>query len=249
MIAVLLTLIGTLTGLVTHGVGVPIQYTDIDQWAAQHPSIPFVTWRSDDCHHANAIPLVWRSELPEANCNDGRSLLLFNEPNGAGQSNLTPAEAAHYAMQHQNWKGAIYCCGTLWNDTNWKWFEEFLQHYTGRLDGIHIHPYVWWNYEDNLYGWGPRWRQLADARGLDIIVSEWAAPGGSQVETVARNKEVLPLLQAIFRPSMMFYFSWYYEWDVSDLTDGEGNLTPVGLWWFERRTEADRLYLPLLSCS
>jgi len=238
MATILLTLVWVL-----HGIGVPIQYTDPDLWAAQYPDIPFVTWRSNDCHHANAIPLVWRSELPQANCDDGRPLLLYNEPVGKGQSDLTPVKAAQYAMQHQAWNGRIYCCGTLTRDEDWDWIQEFLGIYTGRLDGLHVHTYVY-----RLDTDGPRWRQLADDNGWDIIVSEWGAPGGSQEESVTRNAAVLPLIVAILRPSMLFYFSWNYGWANSDLSDGTGTLTLMGEWWMKMAAKEPVMWVPWL-CS
>ncbi len=229
---------------VIHGIGVPIQYTDPNIWAAQYPEIPFVTWRSSDCHHANNIPLVWRSELPEENCNDGRPLLLFNEPHSKGQSNLTPRQAADFAMQHQDWEGPIYCCGAFWDDNGWEWFQEFVALYEGRLDGIHIHTYIWWDYNQGLRGWGERWRELANLNEWSIIISEWSALGIDKHNAVQRNTEVLPMLEEMLQPSMMFYFSWFYQLTNSDLTNGKGNLTPMGKWWMSM---TPRLWLPKIT--
>ena len=196
----------------------------------------------------NNIPLIWRNELPQGDCDDGRPLLLYNEPHYKSQSNLSPAEAAEFAMQYQDWHGPIYCCGVFFNDNGWAWFQEFLKVYEGRLDGIHLHVYVVsWNNGNYIYDLGPRWREIADQHGWDIIISEWSALGISQSDTAERNQKILPLLVDVFRPSMMFYFSWYYNWVNSDLADSNGNLTPVGKWFFEMENGKSALWLPTIS--
>jgi len=49
-------------------------------------------------------------------CNDGRPVLVLNEPEHADQANLTPEQAAgvwHEALT--KWTGDVYCCGVMVN--------------------------------------------------------------------------------------------------------------------------------------
>jgi len=173
---------------------------------------------------------------------------LYNEPHYKSQGNMSPAEAAEFAMQHQDWNGPIYCCGVFYNDNGWAWFQKFIELYDGRLDGIHLHVYMAsWSDDNNLYEWGRRWREVADQNGWDIIISEWSSPGNSQKETIERNKNTLPAIQNVFRPSAMFYFSWNYGWINSDLSDNDGSLTPVGDWFFETRSTMPVMWLARVS--
>lgn len=225
-----------------HGIGVPIQDTDPKDW--EYDDIPFVTWNSEHCHRRNFIPMVWRKKRPPDACQDGRVLLLFNEPEYPSQANLTPAVAAGIARGYQDWNGAVFCCGTLWLDRGWDWMHRFIEEMGDDIDiidGLHMHAY-------GLYkNQAPRWATLAYDHKWPIIVSEWAMGSGDTGE----YEELRVFLEKTLSPTFMFIFSWrYHLWPETDLVDSEGELTKIGEWWFQigaSTTHRELIYLPYVS--
>jgi len=210
-----------------HGIGVPIQDTNPKDWT--YDNIPFFTWDSEHCHRRNFIPLVWSKERPPDECQDGRVLLLFNEPEYPSQSNLEPAVAAGIAKGYRDWTGAVFCCGNLWLDRGFDWMQEFIEEMGDDIDiidGLHMHAYGL--YPEQV----PKWASLAYDHKWLVIVSEWAVGGG----TPNQYDELRLYLEKGLQPIFMFIFSWkYHLLPEMDLVDGEGNLTGIGEWWFEMK--------------
>lgn len=196
------------------------------------------------------IPSVARAWYPQVlACNDGRPLLVLNEPEDANQASLTPAQAA--AVLHEavtTWSGEVWCCGIQ------------VQHlpYTIRLvdayqanygewpaDGWHVHVYSQRN--GNTYNA----TFLADVyeglAALDTFVV-WATERGilgrgivvSEYGTLADEQpDLLPVLEAFDAEltirSTVLSAAWfsvnYPPWASSDLLSGDGTLTELGEAW------------------
>lgn len=231
-----------------HGVGIPTQDTDPNNWP--YYDIPFLTWNSDYCHRAVFFPLIWRKGAPPNNCKDGRAVLLFNEPEYAAQSNITPQEAAVVARQYDNWGGRVYCCGNLWLDTGWHWMQQFIVEMGDDIDiidGLHMHAYSATGRSQIFSATADRWRLLADQEKWDIIVSEWAVSDG----TTKEYEEFRDFLVKSLRPTYMFIFSWRYsQIPQMDLADQNGDLTEIGQWWFLMKDGIRHgAYLPYVSVN
>lgn len=67
------------------------------------------------CRDARQIPMVWAASDRAAvlACNDGRPVLVLNEPERADQANTPPEQAADLLYQvASQWTGEVWCCGT-----------------------------------------------------------------------------------------------------------------------------------------
>lgn len=99
-------------------------------------------------YHASYVPMVRRAWDPFAlRCNDGRPLLVGNEPELAGQDNMTPAAMAsllHTAIAQ--WRGLIWCCGVMVQHTAYmaQVIAEYRRLYGAWPPsvGVHAHLYL-----------------------------------------------------------------------------------------------------------
>ena len=222
---------------VQHGMGVPIQLIDPATWPMQ--DVPFVTWDGKDYGRANHIPMVYRSTGPSEKLDDGRPLLVFNEPEDVGQANLSPQDAAA-VVSHLKWNGPLYLGGNVWHNAGWDWFNEFLNHYSGRMDGIHLHAYIRPEYMYYAERYAPRWRTLADENKWDIIVSEWF------MTDLSKMAEFADMIDSMVKPSMMFYFSWRYNVE-SDAVNEDGQWTEYGDMWQSIASKSARVWMPYIG--
>jgi hypothetical protein len=120
MIRVLLPLIlaATAWSWPTQGYGVAPEWQTVSNTAVLNG----VGWHYDwtaRCKTPDQIPMIfdgrgaWEWTWLAA-CNDGRPVLVANEPEFAGQANLSPEQTA--ALLHRivgMWRGEVWCCG--WN--------------------------------------------------------------------------------------------------------------------------------------
>lgn len=230
-----------------HGVGVPIQDNDPDEWAEQYPDIPFVTWNSVYCHHENFLPTQYSRERMAPDCNDGRPVLLFNEPEFSGQANLTPQEAVDELQKYRHWRGPVYGCGNSWFHDGYKWMREFLSvagDDIAILSGLHIHPYAAMDNYTLYLSHADRWAELAAEQDWPIILSEWGLVGGGDED----RDTFLAYLIEKFSPVQMYIFSWRYHLIPElDLANEDGTLTEIGEWWFEMANTRARLWLPFVG--
>lgn len=99
-------------------------------------------------YHASYVPMIWR-EWDDfiLRCNDGRPLLVGNEPELEGQANLTPTEMAillHVAVGQ--WAGPVWCCGVMVQHAGY--MAQVVGEYRRMFGqwppgvGIHAHLYV-----------------------------------------------------------------------------------------------------------
>ena len=100
-------------------------------------------------YHAAYVPTVWSEWDPFLlRCNDGRPVLIGNEPELASQANLTPTEMATLLRQvvTSGWTGPIYCCGVMVQHTAYmrSVVSEYRRLYGAwpPTVGIHAHLYV-----------------------------------------------------------------------------------------------------------
>lgn len=99
-------------------------------------------------YHASYVPMVyneWDSFL--LRCNDGRQVLVGNEPELISQSNLTPTEMA--ILLHTvigQWNGPVYCCGVMVQHT--AYMAQVVAEYRRMFGqwpstvGVHAHLYI-----------------------------------------------------------------------------------------------------------
>jgi hypothetical protein len=92
------------------GFGRLIQYQHVDT-ALRQGDFWYYDWTAR-CQDRHQVPIISMDFTPTLwQCNDGRPLLLLNEPE---QINLTPEEVAwRIALTDVEWRGEVYCCGTL----------------------------------------------------------------------------------------------------------------------------------------
>lgn len=249
------------------GYGRPTQYAVSD--AALRQGIANFWWYdwSDRCLDDKQVPMVWRDVSPALwLCNDGRPLLLLNEPDRVGQADLTPEQAADRLHQviSGGWKGEVWCCGTAVE--NLAYADAVVLSYTSRFGewsaaGWAVHAYSnqaeWVRDLDDAKKYVPR--ALADldafvahmrARGLlgrGIVLSEYGALSAwwPQSDAWHSPKQLVPTFQMFAdglrkRKDVLAYgwFSSLYEpLSASDLLWSDGTLTELGAAW---RVEAER---------
>ena len=189
-------------------------------------------------------PMLWddtglRGE-PGPEC-EGHNLLVLNEPELSGQSNVSPVAGAELVNLWADWDGPLWCCGNQHSDDGWLWFGEFIRRYESSygtpppLAGIHLHAYSGGRYATAEL---ERWRTLADENGWQIAVTEFGPwPFGRTSEQIAGE---LPAMRGqvidALHPSYLFWFAWHVlpgdDWEHMSLYDGDGRITPVGSAWY-----------------
>ena len=195
------------------------------------------------------VPSVARAWYPQVlGCNDGRPLLVLNEPEDAAQAGLTPAQAAVVLREAAlTWRGEIWCCGT--QVQHLPYARALLAAYRAAYggwpaDGWHVHVYA------QRAGVTLETATLADAqeglRALDAF-REWAASEGVLGRGVVVSefgvlsaRSVDPAILDVFREGFegrpavraWAWFSLRYEpWAGSDLVESDGRLTELGEAW------------------
>lgn len=100
-------------------------------------------------YHASYVPTVWSEWDPFLlRCNDGRPVLVGNEPESASQANLTPTEAATllHTVVTSGWSGPVYCCGVMVQHVGY--MTQVIAEYRRMFGawpqgvGVHTHLYV-----------------------------------------------------------------------------------------------------------
>jgi hypothetical protein len=132
-----------------YGFGWPTRSMDISKLVGGLPTESwwFFDW-SSRCTEVNQIPIVRLRVTDDlAACNDGRDVMVANEPDWAGQDNMTPCAVADlaYAVASQ-WKGQVWCCGTFGQNLAYMrqviaCFEDRYGYWDAYIYGLHIHGY------------------------------------------------------------------------------------------------------------
>jgi hypothetical protein len=249
------------------GYGRPTQYTVSD--AALRQGITAFWWYDwgPGCADARQVPMVWRNVTPALwACNDGRPVLVLNEPDVTGQADLTPAQAADRLHQvvAGGWRGEVWCCGTeTWHLA---YADAVVDSYSARYGswpatGWHVHAYsnraVWVADLEDAKKYVPRALLDLDAftahmraRGLlgrGVILSEYGAlsawyPHLGLWHQPAQLVDTFTMYADGFRQrpeviSAAWFSSYYVSLSASDLLWADGTLTELGQAW---RAEAQR---------
>jgi hypothetical protein len=132
---------------------------------------------SGGCLGNNAyIPMVHGTSTPaeiaglmHSSCNDGRPLLIFNEPERADQDNTSPEDAVEVLHQvvEGGWRGQLYV-GNV-NLEQMEWLDQLVTIYSDRYGGYYASRYVPVQWGVHLYvnfqlpGWSLTADNLQDA--------------------------------------------------------------------------------------
>ena len=217
-------------------------------------------WGPGPCADPLQVPLVFASPTEvvaaiAAGCNDGRPILISNEPEGSGtdQAHLTPAQVADLVQAAAGvWRGAILCCGTFANA--WAYTDAVVTDYEQRFGpwpaaGWHIHAY------NNRANWRPdvvasgfTEQAIADVDGFiahqrqagrlgqGVVVSEFGALSALWWHRPEALEPLLADYVTAFRarPAVLAW-AWFSSHDPrfasSDLLQADGALTALGAKW------------------
>ena len=181
------------------------------------------------------IPSVMRAWYQEVMaCNDGRPLLVLNEPEEQGQADLTPEQAAAVLRQAagSGWTGPIYCCGT--QAAHLPYMQRLVTAYRAAYgawpaDGLHVHVYHGVGELDAFI----EWADGAGVLGGGVVVSEFGYLTADQIsidqmESLIAEVEIMPQVLT------SAWFSVHYApWQSSDLLHADGTLTELGQAWID----------------
>ena len=214
-----------------------------EAWAVSHEALIgdapvwFYDWWWDCSRWLNDaglyVPAVARAWYPQVmGCNDGRPLLVLNEPEEIGQAELTPEQAA--SVLHEaavsGWSGPIFCCGT--QAAHLPYMQRLLTAYRSAYgawpaDGLHVHVYHGAEELDAFVQWAAGEGIL----GQGVVVSEFGYLTDDQI-SVAQMTALTDEVEA--RPWVLTsaWFSVHYApWSTSDLLTAGGALTELGEAW------------------
>ncbi len=235
--------------MISHGIGVPIQDNDVEDWYADNPDTPFLTWNSAYSHMPTHWPMIWKQEQIQSVYQSGTPILLINEPEYKGQADLDYAQAAEVVRRFRDWPGPVYGCGTAWFSDGWKWMEGFVDHIgddISILDGMHLHCYADSRTVSLYDDYAERFAQLARDHNWPVIISEYGLTGGDDKD----RDQFVKLLRDTFSPTHMFLFSWKYHLIPDlDMVNADGSFTDIGSWWMRMASMKDVVFLPSIKHS
>ena len=191
-------------------------------------------WAQDGVLYVPSVARAWYPQV--MGCNDGRPLLVLNEPEEIGQAELTPEAAA--AVLHEaavsGWSGPMYCCGT--QAAHIPYMQRLLTAYRATYgewpaDGLHVHVYHGAEELDAFV----QWAAGEDILGQGVVVSEFGYLTDDPI-SVAQMAALTDEVEA--RPWVLTsaWFSVHYApWSTSDLLTAGGSLTELGEAWVTRQ--------------
>ncbi|NOZ48976.1 MAG: hypothetical protein GXP37_02870 [Chloroflexi bacterium] len=219
-----------------------------------HAAVWYNWWY--ECSDKKQLPMAGRPDLiPNIwGCNDGRPLLLLNEPDIFDQANLTPMQTAEAVKTVMNggWHGDVYCCGTFAVHTDYmlaviRAYERMYGHWP--ITNYHIHAYaIPTSNDESQTTFMTRGEQtVQEVRDFistlrqngylvdNVVISEY---GGLSRKDVDSNLMASLLiwqteeLRKIPEIRALLWFSTYYPyWWHNDLLNKDGSLTLVGKVW------------------
>ncbi len=180
--------------------------------------------------------MIWSQGELTANIKSN-VVMGFNEPDLAGQSNMSPVIAAVLWKTIEKWYPDRILISPAPSQINpdwlWKMVEAYHELYGGspRFDGIAIHYYRW-NYNmPTLMDYLSRRRadEIAHGYNAPIWITEFGACGINEVDEFRRDATYIETTDWIEKAA------WYKlrpdSYDLatcSSLLDQYGNLTPLG---------------------
>ena len=251
----------------THGVGIPYEHTGLYATLIYTPEIPsffIVDWWLDCSRWIDKAyyPMGWGGwDNRLLQCNDGRPLLMLNEPEHADQANLSPSDAAaQWYTALENWRGDVYCCGVMAQHVGY--MRKIVDAYTSTYGALparaktHVHVYaldangIWTKatgVDDAQRGVDALRDYLAyvDAVGLlrrgGVIISEYGSLDGDTLPA-----DMLPVMQEFegafraFERARVAGWAWFAinsdglgtnSFSSSNLVAWEEQRTPLGDQW------------------
>ena len=214
-----------------------------EAWAVSHAALIgerpgwFHDWWWDCARWAQDgvlyVPSVARGWYPQVlQCNDGRPLLVLNEPEEIGQAELMPEQAAAvlHAAAVSGWSGPIFCCGT--QAAHLPYMQRLLTAYRATYgewpaDGLHVHVYHGAEELDAFI----RWADSEGILGQGVVVSEFGYLTDDPI-SVAQMAALTDEVEA--RPWVLTsaWFSVHYApWSTSDFLTPADALTAFGDAW------------------
>lgn len=173
-------------------------------------------------------------------CNDGRPLLVGNEPEDVAQGNLTPeqqAEALHQALTH--WTGPVFCCG--WQAQHLPHVRATIAAYRARYGefppsrlGVQVHVY-----QAGVYAPFADLVMAAGMAGQGIIVSECCVLGVDMPDSQVIGQAQRILGELGGARSVAWFCAHDEVWPASNMLHEDGRLTPVGEWWLNGNDYSD----------
>lgn len=220
------------------GFGHPSESWDVphDKLLGERP-IWFYDWWFDCGRWAEEtvvyVPAVMQAWYPQVlACNDGRPLLVLNEPENLLQANLTPAQAAavlHSAVT-SGWRGPIYCCGTQVAHT--PYLARVVAAYRAQYGdwpttGLHVHVY---HGAEELRTF-VAWARAQNILGTGVVVSEY----GWLTDERILPRDLKALTEQVLAVDGVLTAAWfsakYQPYTTSDLLMADGALTELGEAW------------------
>ena len=207
---------------------------------------------------ARHVPMVWGpySEVSPA-CNDGRPLLILNEPELEGQADCDPDRAADVVhLWAGQWNGELWPLGTLAHSTGY--VGQVIDSYQARYGswpghGWSVHAYAGraaWS-EDIVdparlammatdlcrlwemlvaRGVAGRGMVLSECGALSAVRWHWPHELLPAMRFFASEIRALPFVR-----SWCWFSSFYEPFNSSDLVYANGELTELGLEWVRLR--------------
>lgn len=169
----------------------------------------------------------------------------FESCRATATATVTSAEGANLLWPWREWDGALYCCGNGYNARGYQWFVDMQDIYTGTLpiDGIHVHTYAVSELDRAQLR---KWRQLADSKGWEIVVTEiglFSTANVTAQDIADALPDLLDTVRAELDPAAIFWFAYRIhpetlfggmQWDKATLYDFEtSEITVVGEAWLE----------------
>lgn len=190
-------------------------------------------WLNDAGLYVPAVARAWYPAVMA--CNDGRPLLVLNEPEEIGQAELTPEQAAAvlHAAAISGWSGPLYCCGT--QAAHLPYMQRLLTAYQTAYgawpaDGLHVHVYHGVAELDAF----AQWASGAGILGQGVVVSEFGYLTEDPI-SVAQMTALTADVEARLWVLTSAWFSVHYApWASSDLLRADGSLTELGAAWVAR---------------
>lgn len=187
-------------------------------------------WVNDRGVYVTSVARAWQPEV--LSCNDGRPLLVLNEPEEVGQADLTPEQAAWilHAAATSGWSGPIFCCGT--QAAHLPYMRRLLTAYraaygTWPADGLHVHVYHGVAELDAFMQWAVDEGIL----GRGVVVSEFGYLTDDPI-SVMQMRSLIAALE--IRPQVLAH-AWFSlnspDWPSSNLLNADGTLTELGQAW------------------
>jgi hypothetical protein len=212
--------------------GVPLTYNDCASVTAMNAFWEFA-WSPTppNCTGVENVPMIWGAadmNIPVGG--NSQWIMGFNEPDNAGQANLTPAQAATLWRQIEQKYPTRKLLSPASNGDIPTWFVDFRNAYISaygtppRLDGLGVHCYRW--LASQCIPWIQQYETLANSWGIpEIWVTEFSFATTSPSSPSGSLQEQQTFINWMEGQSQVTRFSWFASKMKMNGTE----------WWFDSR--------------